>query len=201
MAQPRRLRTVVSRLSGGLLGMALLFPGLARGAEFSALMMIKDGDKVLSGKIYVQNDKMRQEFNDAEGQTITIVRPDKKVFWVVSPQTRSYLELPLKTRLPGQFIQIPPDALQKRRVGQERVNGYDADKYEFMVRDKTGLESHTVWVAPKLAAPIKMTAKTRNFSVEYKSIKEGPVAERLFELPPGYRKMTTPASFTSKILE
>jgi hypothetical protein len=201
MAQPRRLRTMVIRLSRGLLGMALIFPGLARGAEFSALMMIKDGDKVISGRIYVLNDKMRQEFNDAEGQTITIVRPDKKAIWIVMPQKRTYLELPLKSRLPGQFIQIPPSAREKRLVRQERVNGYDADRYDFTVYNKSELEKQTVWMAPKLGAPIKMTASERNFSVEYKNIKEGGVPPPLFELPPGYQKMTTPGSFAAKVLE
>lgn len=196
-----QLRRAARGLCGWLLALMLVFPASARGAEFSALMMVKDGDKVISGKILMQNNKMRQEFNDAEGQTVTIVRPDKKVVWLVSPLKRTYLELPLKAQLPGQFIQIPPDALQKRRVGQECVNGYEADKYEFMVRNKTGLEKQTAWVAQKLAVPIKMIAGERRFSLEYKSIKEGAQADRLFELPPGYQKMTTPEGFTSKMLE
>ncbi len=195
MWPPKHLTPVCRRLCRGALAVVLLFPALARAAEFSALMSVKDGDKVVTGKIFVQNDKQRQEFRDAQGQTITIVRPDKKVFWVVMPLKRAYLELPLKTRLPGQFIQIPQDARGKRLVGHDRVSGYDTDKYEFTLRDGTMLERQTVWVATKLDAPIKMTVSERNFSIEYKSIKEGGVNERLFEIPPGYQKLSAPGSF------
>ncbi len=64
----------------------LVIPGWAGAVEFSAQMMVKDGDKAMPGKIYFQNGKMRQEFVDEEGRTITIVRPDKKVIWVIMPQ-------------------------------------------------------------------------------------------------------------------
>lgn len=180
----------------------LTFPGPARGAEFTALMMVKDGDKVLPGKIYIADGKMRQEFTDETGQTITIVRPDKKVVWVIIPHKKCYMEVPLKAKLPGQFIQIPPDALSKRQVGTETVNGYAADKYEVMVRGGDAwCDKQIIWVAPKLGVPVKMVCRERNFSQEYKSIREGKVPERLFNLPPGYQKLTSPAGFGEKLLE
>jgi outer membrane lipoprotein-sorting protein len=178
----------------GLL-LLVLMPGIAWGAEFSALMMLKDGPKIFPGKVYVQNGKMRQEFVDEQGQTVTIVRPDKKVVWVVVPARRSYLEMPLKTKLPGQFIQIPPQALQKRLVGKDWVNGYETDKYEVTVPGRRGNEQQTFWMAQKLGQPIKMESRQRQFSLEYKSIKEEKVPDHLFDLPVGYRKATTPQGF------
>ena len=174
-----------------MLPVFLLLAGSAPAAQFSALMMIKDGDRLVSGKIYVQDALMRQEFTDAEGQTVTIVRPDQKVIWFIMPLERAYVEMPLK-KLPGQFIQIPKEALTKRLVGKETVNGYEAEKYEVSVRGGGGLEKQTIWVATKLGTPVKLIAKERNFSVEYKSIKEGAQAERLFNLPPGYKKLVSP---------
>jgi hypothetical protein len=174
----------------------LIFSGPAAAAQFSATMLIKDGDKVISGRIYVQDGKMRQEFSDREGQTITIVRPDLKLVWIIIPWERSYTELPLKGKLPGQFIQIPPDALSKRLLGKETVNGYEAEKYEVTVRGSGGPEKQTVWLAPKLATPVKMTSKGGIFSVEYKSLREGAQPERLFNLSPGYKKLSAPSGFT-----
>jgi hypothetical protein len=115
---------------------------------------------------------MRQEFVDEQGQTVTIVRPDKKVVWVVMPDRRSYLEMPLKIKLPGQFIQIPPQALQKRLVGKDWVNGYETDKYEVTVPVGGESNQQTFWVAQKLGLPIKMECRQRQFSMEYRSIKE-----------------------------
>ncbi|MGB8992745.1 MAG: DUF4412 domain-containing protein [Desulfobaccales bacterium] len=188
---------------GWLLGcwwvlLVLTVPGTARGAEFSALLLVKDGGKAMPGKLYVLDGKMRQDFIDEEGQTITIVRPDKKVVWVIIPQARTYMEMPLKIRLPGQFIQIPPQAMQKRSVGQERLNGYDTDKVQVSVPGAAGLEIQTFWVAPKLGLPIKMECRQRQFSLEYTNIKEGGVPARLFNLPPGLHK-TTLAGFADEV--
>ena len=183
-----------------MLGLLTAAP-MAVAAEFSALMMVADGGKVVPGKIYVRDGKMRQEFSDEEGQTITIVRPDKKVVWVIMPRNRAYMELPLKPQLPGQFIQMPVGALQKRQVGKDRLQGYEADKFEVTVRGGSGLEKQHIWVAAKLGMPIKMECQERNFSLEYRSIKEGGVAERLFELPPGYQKLASPPGFATKLSE
>jgi hypothetical protein len=199
MARTRKVNGILVGV-WGLLLLVLAAPNLAPGAEFSALMMVKDGAKVMPGKIYVQGGMMRQEFVDEGGQTITIVRPDKKVVWVIIPRERSYMEMPLKIRLPGQFIQIPPQAVAKRLVGQERLNGYDTDKVQVSVPGAAGVEIQTFWVAKKLSLPIKMECRTRHFSLEYQSIKEEKVPDRLFNLPPGYQKTST-AGFADKMEE
>lgn len=173
---------------------------LAWSADFSARMVVKDGGKILRGKIFFHNGKMRQEFLDKWGQTITIVRPDKKIIWVVLSQDKAYLELALKEHYPGQFIQMPPDALEKRLLRAETVSGYVADKYEVTVRrGEKGVEKQTLWMAKKLGVPIKVWVKERNFSIEYRNIKEGSVADRLFEPPPGFKKTTQLISFAQKV--
>lgn len=187
---------------GGCLLLALFFlPLPAWPADFAAQMLVKDGDKIMPGRIFVQDGKMRQEFNDESGQTITIVRPDQKLIWVIIPRERAYIELPLKARLPGQFIQIPPNAINKRHLGKETVNGYEADKYQIAVQGGGGLEFQTFWVAPKLGMPLKVVCNQRKFSIEYRSIKEGKQADRLFALPPGYQKLASPKGFADKLEE
>ena len=113
-----------------MLLLVLAVPGVAWGAEFSAQMLVKDDDKTMPGKIYVSDGKMRQEFADERGQTITIVRPDQKVVWVILPRQENYMEIPLTTKLPGQFIQIPPETVGKTPGGQRTLNGYETEKYE-----------------------------------------------------------------------
>jgi len=197
-----RTRTVMGkRLGYWWLLLVLAVPGVARGAEFSALMLVKDDLKTMPGKIYVSDGKMRQEFADERGQTITIVRPDQKLIWVILLRQRSYMEMPLTKKLPGQFIQIPAQAVGKRLVGQERLNGYDTEKYEVSVPVGRGLERQTYWEAAKLGLPIKMECRERQFSLEYKSIREEKVPERLFTLPPGLQKVTSIGGFADKVEE
>jgi hypothetical protein len=189
------------RLGYWWLLLVLILPGVARGAEFSAQMLVKDDAKIMPGKIYVSAGKMRQEFADERGQTVTIVRPDLKVVWVILPRQGTYLETPLHTGLPGQFIQIPPRATGKRLVGQERLHGYDTEKYEVSVPVGRGLEKQTFWVAPKLGLPIKMECRERQFSLEYRSIKEEKIPDRRFALPPGLRKLTSIGGFADQVEE
>jgi hypothetical protein len=182
--------------------LALFFlPVPAWGANFAAQMIVKDGDKIMPGRIFVQDGKMRQEFTDESGQTITIVRPDQKLVWVIIPRERAYIELPLRPRLPGQFIQMPPNAINKRHLGRETVNGYVAEKYQIAVPGGGGLEFQTFWVAPQLGMPLKVVCSQRKFSVEYRSIREGKQADRLFVLPPGYQKLASPKGFADKLDE
>lgn len=199
MERTRKVRR--PRLGYWWLLLVLAMPGVAWGAEFSATMMVKDAAKVMPGKIYVHDGKMRQEFVDERGQTITIVRPDLKVVYVILPLQGTYIELPLMHKLPGQFLQIPPRALGKHRVGEERLNGYDTEKYEVSVPIGRRLEKQTYWVAPKLGLPIKMECRERQFSLEYKSIKEAKVPDRLFALPPGLKKLNSLGGFADRVEE
>ena len=106
--------------------LTLLAPLSASGAEFSALMVLKQKGRVMPGKIYIKDGKMRQEFLDEQGHTITIVRRDKKRIWIIMPWEKTYVDLPLGIHLPGQFLQIPPEAVSRRRVCTEEMCGYQA---------------------------------------------------------------------------
>jgi hypothetical protein len=197
----RKIRRVSIILLGfwWLLLLALIISTMAWGAEFSAQMIVKDGNKSFPGRIYVCDGKMRQEFVDERGQTVTIIRPDKKVVWVLIPPHQTYLEMPLKNWLPGQFIQIPPQATNKYLVGHDLVAGYETDKYQVSVPGDRRCEIQDYWVAKKLGVPIKMECRERHFSLEYKDIKTGKVPERLFELSVGYHKTTTPGGFDKAV--
>jgi hypothetical protein len=84
-------------------------------------------------------------------------------------------------------------------VGQEQVNGYKTDKYEVSVPGDRRCEQQTFWVATKLGLPIKMECRQRRFSMEYKSIKEEKVPDRLFNLPPGLQKVTSLGRFADQV--
>jgi len=185
--------TMISTLCGCLLALVLAWPSAATAAEFTGEMVIREGEKIMTGKIFVKNGKLRQDFQDDLGHSITIVRPDKKVIWVILLHHRNYMELRFLGTLPGQFLQVPPGAVQKRKVGTDTIQGYPTEKVEVLVQTvKGGLQKETYWVAPKLGMPLKMVCHDRNLSLEYRHLKEGQVPDRLFELPPGLKKLDKP---------
>jgi outer membrane lipoprotein-sorting protein len=169
----------------------LTWPGGGQAAEFSAKMVLTDGGKVMPGKVYVKGDKMRQEFTDERGQSITIVRKDRKVIWVVMPQHRVYVEMPLRKELPGQFLQLPEETLKRQKVCSETVSGYATERYQVTVSGgAAGPVIQNFWMCDQLGMPVKMECKEKNLSVEYQDIKEGAVEDKLFEPPPGLKKIT-----------
>ena len=174
-----------------------LLPGLAVplsvwGAEFSAKMVLTQQGQTMPGKIYVKDKKMRQDFLDDRGHTITIVRRDKNRVWVIMPSENTYVDMPLGLHLPGQFLQIPPEAVSKRQVGTEEMGGYQVDRIEVTLwGGPQGITRQTFWVAPKLGLPIKTVSADRQYSIEYRDIRENKLEDRLFEVPAGCQRIAT----------
>jgi hypothetical protein len=174
--------------------LTLAAPLSVRGAEFSAKMVLREHGQDVLGRIFVKDGKMRQEFLDERGQTITIVRRDKHRVWVIMPSENTYVEMPLGLHLPGQFLQIPPEAISKRQVCSEELGGYQVDRIEVTLRGgPLGTTRQTYWVAPKLGLPIKTVTADRQYSLEYRDIQEKKLEDRLFEVPPGYRRSPSPS--------
>ena len=174
---------------------AFLLMGVSpvKASEFSASVITKMGGQEIPGKIFVKGQKVRNE-SQAGGQTnVMIVRPDKKVAWVILPQEKTYMEMPI-TEDPQQkmMAMTAKDKANMKLIGTEMVNGFECDKFEATMSHEGQSTKHYAWIAKKLAMPIKMTSADGSFSMEYQDIKPGKVENSLFEPPRGYRKMKMP---------
>ncbi len=167
-----------------------VFSGVGVAAEFSADFLVRTkGEEDISGKIFVKGKMIRQEMSE-EGETqIMIVRPDKSVTWMLTPEEKMYMEIPYQSSEGESFEEW---SLEKEKnaklLGEETISGYPTKKYE-LVEDG---EKSYFWVSKKLSFPIKV--EDTESVMEYKNIKEGNVADVLFEVPAGYEKMSFPAA-------
>jgi outer membrane lipoprotein-sorting protein len=170
----------------------LALPAWSYAAEFSADMTMQGADAPgTQGKIFVKGNNFRQEFQ-VEGQKhLSIMRGDKKTVWMVMPDQKMYMEMPVTPQAKAKMMEMPKDQAKMKLLGAETVNGYEADKYE-VAGTKGQPSKEYVWVAKRLGIPIKMAAADGSFSMEYQNIKEGSVADSLFEIPAGYQKMAMP---------
>jgi outer membrane lipoprotein-sorting protein len=170
-----------------------LAAGLAQAAEFSAVIINRMESRETQGKIYMKGEKMRREFAAGEQVGITIVRPDKKVMWMLMPGQKTVMEMPFsKASLEKMMGMSQEQQAEMKLLGTEKVNGYEAEKYETTVKGDGKPMKHYVWVSKKLGVPIKMVSLDGKFSMDYRNIKEGGVPDSLFEIPPGYQKITMP---------
>lgn len=173
-------------------GVLALMPTLALAAEFSAVVVTRADSQETKGKIYLQGEKMRQEFSTPEGMTVNIARPDKQVMLVLFPSQKMAMEMPFSKSDLARTMEMPKDQTQMKLLGKETVNGYETEKYETTMKGNGQTVKHYLWVAKKLGVPIKMVSVDGKFSMEYREIKEGGVSPALFEIPPGYQKMAMP---------
>lgn len=161
--------------------------GFSLAAEFSADFSVKTkGEDEVKGKILVKGNKIRQEVTEEGDTQILIIRPDKKVTWMLTPDEKIYMEVPYESDSQS----VEPWSAEKEKgakfLGEEAVNGHPAKKFETVEEG----EKVTYWVSKKLNFPVKI--EDAESVMEYRNIKEGSVADSQFEVPSGYEKMTMP---------
>jgi outer membrane lipoprotein-sorting protein len=192
---PRRVRSSLSGiLIWLLLGLAAGgFTASAQAAEFSASIVTRSGTMESRGKIFVKGNHIRRETSRGADTMIIIGLLDKKLVRIIRPGSKVYLEMPLTDDLVRELKQTAQEQTQMKLVGTETVNGYATDKYETTFKSNGATQTHFMWIAKKLGMPIKIVSTAGSFIMEYRDIKEGGVADSLFEAPPGYQKMGGPA--------
>jgi hypothetical protein len=187
---PIRTRSFLGVVLGTIL---LLWAGLAQAAEFSATMITKAGGKEIPGKVYVKGDEMRNEIQAGGQSIINILRPDKKVVWIIMPQQKAYMEMPISQETQQKMMTLTEKQKAKmKKVGTETIDGYACDKYETTMDQQGKSRKVYTWIAIDLGVPIKIVSEDGSFSMEYKDIKPGKQADSLFEAPQGYQKMKMP---------
>ena len=74
----------------------LAFSGITHAVvEFAADMVIAPkGVEPMKGKVFVKDDKVRQETSDDDQTQVMIVLPDKKMIWMITPEEKTYSEAP-----------------------------------------------------------------------------------------------------------
>ena len=163
--------------------------------EFSADSVSGFSGRTQKAKLYFSNNKWRMESEAYGRKTITIVRADKKVMWILMPDQKMYMEQKISDEhMVGRTEKIPGE-LERKKVGSEKVNGYPCSKYKVTYKIQ-GMPENTVvyqWIT-KNNLPIKTAAPDGSWYSEYKNIKIGKQPDSLFELPAGYKIFKLPAA-------
>ncbi len=167
----------------------LAFLGIAQAeaSEFSADMsIVPKGDEPMTGKIFVKGEKVKQETCGDDETQVMIIRPDKKLTWMISPEDKTYIEMPYQSA-DKTFEEWTADKEKNAKfLGQETVSGIPCKKYE-TIEDG---EKTFLWISTQFSFPIKI--EDSEMTMEYKNIKLDPLDDSIFELPAGYNKMAMP---------
>lgn len=172
-------------LAVAFIGGTVLAAGHAAAAEFSADVFMKPkGEAELKSTLYVKDRKIRHELTEDGETQIIIFRPDKQVIWTVIPDEKIYLESPTSDSERSLEEWTAEKEKNAKNLGEETVSGYPCRKFEIV---EEGVKT-LFWVSKKFPYPIKI--QDEEAVIEYRNIKEGSVADSLFEVPSGYEKMS-----------
>jgi outer membrane lipoprotein-sorting protein len=177
---------------------ALMCAGNTLAAEiksFTADQVVLDssGNIKSDGKLYMAPDRMCSEQSIGPGGKMVIIyRRDKKELWALDPGKKTYVQMPLDDK---KWEQAAKGAIQSEHakvLKKETVNGYPCVKKEVTHQTEImGMKMttrQTIWVTDKFKIPIR--TRSQNGTVtELRNIKKGTPPARVFEIPPGYKKI------------
>lgn len=185
-----------------VLFVAVMFAGVSVGADpqmfknYSADMETTTSQGTFASKIFYKDTKIRMESNHQGQSSINIMRPDKKVMWMVMPEQKSYMEMSLDTSKQDVMskLQDPNIKTEKEFIANETVDKHPAKKYHLTImKDGKKEKSGYIWEATDLNNfPVKYESEDKKTSTVWKNIKTGGVSDSVFEAPAGYKKMNMP---------
>ncbi len=166
-----------------------IFSNLSFAQNFAADIVSRSGKALTNGKIFISGDKLRMEMQGA----VSITRLDKKVMWMLMPQEKMYMQMPI----PAENLIAGKDKvsgeIERTLLGEEVIDGKLAEKYR-IVYDSDGKKTAVIsWILKDLGLPVKTVSEDGKWQMEYKNIKVGQQDPTLFELPSDYKAITMPA--------
>jgi hypothetical protein len=164
--------------------------------NFSADMDTTSAQGSFTSKVFFKDGKMRVERTQPRG-SINIRRPDKKVVWIVRVERKTYMEIPLNMSKEDiqSKLRDPNIRIHKEFIANEVVDKHPAKKYHLTITtDGKKEKSGFIWEATDLGNfAVKYQSEDRKTTIVWKNIKSGGMADSLFELPAGYKKIDMPA--------
>ncbi len=155
--------------------------------EFKAEQVIKgpDGQEMVQ-IVYYAPQKMRYEQDSPMGKTITIIRMDKGVMWILNPDGKTYMEMKAdKHAMDARSGIVDPETPGMKKVGRDEVEGIPCTKYE-MPGGGTICIADGAQMALRFESPDGTVMFLRN-------IQPGGLDADLFEIPQGRQKVSFPA--------
>ena len=182
-------------LCGGLSAQALMGDKI-KAYTADQVMIDPDGKVEHEGKIYMTPEKMRMDgmAPTGDGNIVLIFRRDKNIGWTLNPEKKLYMERPLDEEEMEESTKEFRDSRNEKILGTETVNGFKCTKKEVetTIKGMYGFKKNvktTVWVSHRLDMPIRTKSEDGSMT-ELRNLKEGTPANKYFEIPKGYKKVT-----------
>lgn len=159
--------------------------------EYSADRVMETEAGTFTGKVYSARGKERQEMSMQGMQTVTILRHDKKLGYMLMPMQRMYREMDLAAAQKQSGSQ-GADQVEITEVGPETVEGHATTKYKMLMKDGSG--GGFIWItsdgiAVKMDMLSKSGGRKSRVAITLTNLKIGAQDPQVFEVPADYKPM------------
>lgn len=187
----KRFSVVLSFCLLGVVSEAQAVSLPAPSVEYAADRIVETEAGTFEGKVYSARDKERSETTLGGMQSVTIVRRDRQVGWLLMPAQKMYRELDLRQAREHSGA-APDDLLEITQVGSESVEGFDSTRYKLVMKD--GSAGGFVWItgqgiAVKMDMLSMLEGRKTRMTVTLKNLRIGSQDSHLFEVPSDYSAM------------
>ena len=161
--------------------------------EYSADMSMESAEGVSQGPVYYTPTMERREFVQDGESMVMIIRHDKKVVWMLMPQSKMYMETPFPKE--GRQDDLSSYKVETTVIGPETMNGVKTTKSKVIMTGPGDVKMGGFMWATKEGIAVKMDAIAKEkknkerFKLELQHLKVGKQDPALFEIPKDYEKM------------
>ena len=197
----------ICRLAALLLALVIALPGTSRAqaaedpteearAPFSAVAQLESDGRPFRVEVHATQDVLRLDLLHEGSDASMLLNRKEQEFWMLVPARRlalrfdeSWLADDVIGAVASEDLCARTEDLQCRRVGEERIDGRLATRWE--VTDASGAPIGTYWFDERLRFPLRM--EQAGFHMRLENVQEAPQPEDLFEIPDDYTRLRVPA--------
>lgn len=170
--------------------LAILLIALGVGATLPIWALEFTADRITTidghtGKdaLFYRDDMWRLEHHAMGPVTVSIVRKDKRVVWLLRSRTREFKTVPYSGEQDLMVTEKLEGEVSREEIGQETREGHQTILFEVTTKHSDRTDVYYQWVATDIRFPLKLMKKDGSWSVEYQHVTIRSLSDSLFQLP------------------
>ena len=170
--------------------LAILLIALGVGASIPAWALEFTADRITTidgrtGKdaLFYRDNMWRLEHHARGPVTVSIVRKDKRIVWLLLSRVRHFKTVPYSGEQDPMVTEKLEGEVSREEIGEETREGHQTILYEVTTKQGERTEVYYQWLATDIRFPMRLMKKDGSWSVEYQHVKIRTLSDSLFQLP------------------
>ena len=157
--------------------------------EFTADRITQIDGRTSKDALYYRDDMWRIEHHARGPVTVSIVRKDQRVVWLLLSRIRHFQTVPYSGEQDLMVAEKLEGEVSREEIGHETREGHPTILYEVTTKQGERMEVYYQWWATDIRFPMKLVKKNSSWSVEYQHVKIRSLSDSLFQLPMYFRAL------------